>query len=249
MKPMTLTECLSSFNDRFGQTKGEDAEYRKALAAHIGADYQTLMRWLKNDKEPTAERRWRMIIFFQETGYSVFEYAALSAEFQNACALLAYNVVSAKELSLAFGFTGKDTVGSMNKVLYGKQGLPERKVQKLAQFIQERQEALQAAQAQFFADFAAFQYQHETEAVQETVIQAVTSESVMEMSPEEVATQLALFVQMALPYAKFLESDACTPEHRAQLRALAQGNGVFKLANSLNRLCGERVRSESKGDS
>lgn len=254
MTLMTLKECLSSFYDRFGQPKGKDAECRKALAAYIGADYQSLMRWLKTDNEPTGERRWRMITFFYATGYPIVDYTALDEVFQNTCRLLTHGVADANEISLAFGFTGKDTVGSMNKVLYGKQGFPDRKVKKLTKFVRERQVALDAAEAQFLTDFAHFQYQDAAESIHETaVVQTVavtsTPQSVMEMAPEEVATQLALLVQIALPYAQFLESDACTPVHRAQLRELSGRKGVFKLANSLNRLCGERVRNESKGDS
>ena len=45
-----------------------------------------------------------------------------------------------------------------------------------------------------------------------------------------------------LPLAEYVESDACTPEERKLLRALAGIDGVFRLANVLNRLCGEKVR-------
>jgi hypothetical protein len=49
-------------------------------------------------------------------------------------------------------------------------------------------------------------------------------------------------LQSVLPLVEHLASDAAKPEDRKRLREMVPGNGVFKCANALNKLCGEEAR-------
>lgn len=53
---------------------------------------------------------------------------------------------------------------------------------------------------------------------------------------------LARLIASALPLAEYLASGECTQEDRIELRRLVGGDGVFRLSNALNKLCGEKAR-------
>lgn len=58
---------------------------------------------------------------------------------------------------------------------------------------------------------------------------------------------LATLLSSALPLARNINSDNCTPADRSRLRDLLGEGGVFELSNILNALCSERARTDMKG--
>ena len=57
---------------------------------------------------------------------------------------------------------------------------------------------------------------------------------------------LASLLGAALPLARYLESDECTPEVRSKFRSLLGAENLFDLSNLLNALCSERSRKEGR---
>lgn len=58
---------------------------------------------------------------------------------------------------------------------------------------------------------------------------------------------LATMLSSAMPLARYLNSDSCTPEHRSRFRDLMGDGNVFEISNILNSLCSERARTDMKG--
>gem|GEM_PF-3823940 len=253
---MTLRKCLSSFQQRFYRHTGEDAQARKLFAEFVGVSGSATSKWLRGGVLPAGDKRWRVVMFFQLLGYQVTEYLAWNDVYRQAAGMLAHKLVTAEELADTFGFSGKDAVGSMNKVFYGKKNHSQKKFQELEQFVSEGSERLSTAEVAFETRFAHLRYVDMSDEVEPDEIKSDSSSEAgqflqtglfMQMTPEDAAAQLALLVQLALPYAQFLNSEACTPEHRDLLRELAGRNGIFRLNNQLTPLCGERMRKQMEG--
>lgn len=64
------------------------------------------------------------------------------------------------------------------------------------------------------------------------------------ISERPPAMQLATILGAALPLARHLYSDKCSPEDRSYFRTLMGYESMFELSNLLNSLCSERARSQ-----
>ena len=64
----------------------------------------------------------------------------------------------------------------------------------------------------------------------------------MNGSRPHLIEDLAALVRMALPLAECAVSDVYTDDDRERLRNMTQGDGIFRLSNALNGLCGSRAR-------
>jgi hypothetical protein len=253
MKPMTLTECLSSFYNRFPRLKA-DGKTRKKLADFVGASPDTTSKWMRGFAVPTGDYRSRTIIFFHMLGYQVVEYELWDEVLQKAAKVLAFNIAKPHAVSVAFGMSSyTKPLSSMNQVFSGALLLNAKRSESLAYYVKQKSQDIDLGEHKFRYEYADLMLP----AMEHTAVKLEPAKVAEKSSPANVPaldTQvlvevMAGLVTTMLPLAQFLESDSCSPQQRAQLRSLAQGNGVFKLANSLNRLCGERVRNESKGDS
>jgi len=63
---------------------------------------------------------------------------------------------------------------------------------------------------------------------------------------KDVICDIASSVLELLPKVELAISDSFNPADREKIRDLADEDGVFRLANRLNRLCGERARKTYK---
>lgn len=71
------------------------------------------------------------------------------------------------------------------------------------------------------------------------IVESASSEN------ENLLIAAAVF-NAALPLARYLDSDGCSPEQRSNLRRLIGEENMFDLSNHLNNLCSERARDQGR---
>lgn len=264
MSPPTLTlaECFRDFNERFPKT--DQSGQRQLLGEFTGANQeQTINRWLSGKLQPGGEYKWRSIAFFSLLGYKIQLFEAAGYHYKRAIELLALDVITADKLAgEGFGFAGQEPKSRMYRVFEnGETPLSPVRTVTLQNFIDQHVEDLTAAKQLFDEQYGAIKLAAvEISSQPESVVVIPTAQPAAAVRPlrptasavvrpklshDTILTSAANFAQGLLPLLELIASDAFSAAERAELRERAGGDGIFKLSNILENLCGERARNQS----
>lgn len=256
---LDLRGCLSDFARRFPPKK-ENANLRRTLADFTGASFDGAVRhWLGGGRPPVGTYAWKAIVFFQLLGYDVEEYRRLGRAKngqakQRCCVLFAADLISDREFAAVYGYTGQQAMSQLFVALREAKSLSDEKESVIKTFADEYTEAAEEFKATFVREYAAVIVKQSVpqQIAPVPVVPESTSsteaESIAGLDPMLLAKMMGLQIKALLPVAAYLESDQVSDDVRKQLREAAGGDGVFKLANALHRLCGETARKNMRGN-
>lgn len=224
---------------------GSDNTKRDIVARFADVDSGTVRRWFKSGRVPIGETLIRARFYMEFLGYEVEEVQVLNPVIRSAAEMLAFGASTIPEIVKFLGYTeGKVGVEAVLAVFRGAQGVSPKRYEDLKILVELNQELTEGKKkATQRISFEDVQPRHHRS------VQAPLPPRLRlgERSPLNLRQLLiesaAKQVEALLPLAQAIESDEFTAEERAKLRELAGGNGVFKLANTLSRLCGERSRA------
>jgi hypothetical protein len=229
----TTSECLASFASRPNSVE----QLSQMLP---GAHIRTIERWLKEKhQEPAGEYLIRVRVTLAMLGYEVAEFAQLSPVLQKACKLCALDITSIDDLVIAFGYEqGSTGRTQLFKVLREGVGMMPERQRRVEEFIADLDGLISEGESAFKARFALRQQAPVAPCESRAVHTAPSGDA------KAILDSLAHGVTALLPLADRVLTDDYSASDREYLRAAAGGNGVFRLANALYRLCGERARTQ-----
>lgn len=211
---------------------------------------RAVSRWLKGT-QAGGMSLVRLRYYLEFLGYNVEELQHMHPTLRDAGRLFAFGVADLNEIVRFVGYSdGQNGNDSLLLVFKGLGGVSAGKLVQFQAFVDlykdkllEKQQA--TVKVEFLADHSSAKVVCDTPDT--TMLPTATtlrSESQSSTDIHEVVTRsLAAQIKAMLPLVQIVSSDAFSPEERAQLRELTGGDGVFRLANQLYRLCGERARS------
>lgn len=254
---LDLRSCLADYATRF-EGRGHYPQ-RLRLAEFTGASYDnTVVYWLAGKYQPSGEKKWKATVFFHLIGYTVEAFERLRPDYQTVLLLMGYGLADPKELAAVFGYTGEQAVTQFYAVLSRNTELSAQKMDTIHRFAMEHQSAAENIVADVQRDYAEVvlatteEKTFESPAPVNAVVSPLPAPTISQpnagLNPRQAAHSLAYLIKAAEPLAKFLESDDVGDDVRDLLRKLSgsDAGGVFRLANSLTRLCGARARMNIK---
>lgn len=217
------------------------SEEKQIILEYTRVRESTLKRWIGLIM-PEGQNLLRLRCFLGHRGYGVTEFEKLSGLFKTLVYLIADWKIPFIEAS---GRLGYKQVGGLIEVLLGGVGMSDERLDRCRSLIAE------------YANVKIVQ--KETPACGDDVEVRRAVEEVpvlMQFNRQEAQSpilrvngscrweveNLAALVRMMLPLAERVLSDEHTEQDRERLRTLVNGDGVFRLSNALNGLCGPRVR-------
>lgn len=255
----TTAKCLMHLRDAIRKQEDPSAS-RKILADFVGVQEATAQRWFSGEMLPAGEMLVRLRFYLEYLGYEVVELNKLSSSIRNSARLVAFRVVEVddvlKHVGYATGQTGRD---QLSRIYRGEANTSDDKLLKFQEIESLYGMYLQEAQAQTrkielgtstpqkpsrneSSSVTSFPVESNGRKTTSTTLEGV-AKSVDEETREQIIVALANGIRALYPLAVMLESDAFSEDDRAQVRELSGGHGVFRLANSLYRICGERSRA------
>lgn len=266
---LSLAECFRDYSERF--PKKENSKERGYLGEFIKADQSsTVRRWLTGEKLPTGERKWRAICFFEKIGYCVSERTALLPVYWCAIELFAFDIVSAEAIATGgFNITGIDPKDSLLKRIERNAKMTSKKACAVFDVESMYEEELGNAKRVFYEKYGDVMLSVlEVPSTQQKTpvpvvgLKAVPDDTSLEkqknnlkpkitrvestqLSHQTVLLTLGHLINGIIPLAGMVASDTFSRDERAQLRALTGDDGIFRLSNLFEQLCGERARKQN----
>lgn len=228
----TTAECLAHF-----AAHGN----RKLLRSFIPAvDIRTIERWLSGAAKPVGENLIRVRIFLDAIGYRVSELEKLDPPVLDACKIVAFDIASVDDIVGELGYPSAIGARSQTfRVLIGHARVLNNRLTRLKSFTESASDLVQEQEKSFSKRFSVPKKEPALPA------QKPRAPSPMgENRNDAVIAALAAMTRAMLPLAELALSDEFSAEERQKIRDLSGGDGVFRLSNKLNRLCGERARNE-----
>lgn len=240
-----------------------DAEFdgnKKAALAHfvgVKENGSAMRGWFTFKKGkpytfPVGENLIRLRFFLDHTGYQVSEVQKLEAPIRDCGRLLAFRIIEIQDIIQALNFkVSNGDPSHVLTVLRGQNGFSAERLKKLKDFVEEFREFLPEKQQKVPSLRYRGQKNTFTTPMQKPIQHTAparehkfASKAPNVTDKKDLIEGFAMVVKGLVPFARYLLSEACTPEDRDKLRQLAGGDGVFHLSNALNRLCGEQARTE-----
>jgi len=244
----STSKCIVHLKDSI---QNNHRKQRQIIASFIGVGDETVNRWFKEGTLPGGAALVRLRYYLEFLGYGVEELRVMPPALRDAGRLFAFRVADLPEIVQLVGYTegsnGNDTVLAVFK---GLRRASRHKLLQFAAFVELYKDRLldkqQATTKLKLHAPEAMEKVEEKPAIPQVV--AVVHPQRPEMqrvtqSNDVILKSVAGQIMAMLPLVQLVSSDAFTAEERAQLRELTGGDGVFKFANLLFRLCGERSRS------
>jgi hypothetical protein len=229
----TTAECLAHFAKR-----ADCIELMQQMLP--GVHIRTIERWVKEEKnEPVGEYLFCVRVILTALGYEVAEFASLDPTIQDACKMFAFGLVSIDDLASEVGYQAKTARTQLFAVLHGKGGLSPERQQRVKELTQTFETMIEEAEQAFRAKFSPTS----AKSPEPVGLLARAPSTSSDVEKKALLDALARLVMAVVPLAERVLTDDYTPEDREYVRAQAGGNGVFKAANALYRLCGERART------
>lgn len=233
----TVSECFAHF-----AAQEFDRDPKKAVADFFGIVLQpTVSRWFTRFSG-TGENLLKARYFLELYGYKPTELADVPACVQDLGRLYAYSIASFEDITEVFAFSGESPREQAFRVLLGKLGTSKERMQRICEYVEPLSGLIAERRDQWVADLPK-RVQHATaDAPAPTAILPLRKKGpdVREAIVISAATQ----VKALLPLCELLLSDEFSADERNHFRDLSGGDGVFKLANILHRLCGEKARAK-----
>lgn len=236
MKPVlkgTTAECLAHFAKR-----SRCIEAMSEMLPQV--QERTIERWMRGAQLPTGENLLRVRVVLSLLNYEVDEFATLDPMIQKVCKMFVFELALIDDLVTEFGYDRSVNGGDqILRVLRGAGGMRPERRQRVEAIIASFDTMIAEAEQQFRNRFVATGVQP----VEQPVPQAKKTHESCDADKKALLDSLAHSVAALLPLAERVLTDNYTPEDREYVRLQAGGNGVFKAANALYRLCGERART------
>ncbi len=239
MKPIqgSTKQCVA----HLGKILKSDPDYyekRRAMAAFLHLDDQTLHRWFKHGPVLIGESNLRVQYYLEFLGYGVKELQKMQPLFRDAGRLIAFDLISIGEMADYVGF--ECAPGSRSRTLFmvfrGARGTSPEKLERFAELVVKHTPALAARQK---ATEKPVQFES---VVLETAVAAPEKPTLSETGTSAVIQSFAQSVAALVPLAELMVSDRYSAEDREQIRHLAGGN-VSRLSRLLTQLSGEAARN------
>jgi hypothetical protein len=243
-------ECIQHFANEI-KTRRDHFLIRKKVADFVGAGESAVYRWFSGKNPPVGEGLIKIRFYLEHQGYEVKELAGLRPEVRDAARLYAFGILTLSELVVLFGHPpGRGGLDTLLSVFRGMEGISSERAQLYREFISAYAEQLPAKQQ----ELQKIELNSNKDVPAVSLVRLGASERSKPKpaqltlrtsidSHEAIMVAFSGQVKALIPLAELIESDTFTPEQRARTRELAGGDGVFKVANMLFRLCGERARN------
>ncbi|MFA6536078.1 MAG: hypothetical protein WC250_03805 [Candidatus Paceibacterota bacterium] len=205
------------------------------IVEFTGLHPNTVQNWIVTKRMPEGENLVRLRYFLDAHGCEVSELKGISPEVLELGRLVAFKVITFGEAAKVADYPNAH---SLMRVLLGRSGVYPVRLKKIAEFLALKQAELVQKIRVFTAG--------ESSSAGEQVVPVFEANIHTDLSHDLIISALAFQVQAILPLAQLVVSDGFTPEERNKLRELAGATSIFKLANHLNRLCGEKARGADK---
>lgn len=238
----TTVECLRHYGTMLPADKMKP---REPLADYCGVAPHAVWTWLTGRIEPQGESLLRARHFLEEQGYHVTELERLKVEMPvsyELSRLVAHNVISVEEVVKRVGFTCRSWF--YRTVFYRGKPLPER-LRRMEQIVKEL--ASKDVGVKTVVPTVALEVKGEKR--EEAALRFSNGKAKVSEKQLTLDTLVGV-LKVAMPLVERVLSDAFDGEDRGYVREQLGNNGVFKLSNGLNRLCGEKARTiigNSKG--
>lgn len=121
-------EYLSGHRDEF------EGDIRQQLASFTGVSSQTVKRWLNGSQLPIGEPFIRLINFLSHSGFELEEVQCLQPDVSRMGQLISFQVMDLDSICSYLGYNSRD---ALMRVLFGKAGMSEEKIEKLGQLISD----------------------------------------------------------------------------------------------------------------
>lgn len=215
---------------------------RKLIASFTGVLDSTVARWIKDSVAPKGESLLRLRFYLEFLGYNVEELLELNPLIRNAARLCAFQVETLTTVAHLVGYPeGRNGIDGLIAVFRGTRSMSEKRLQHLASFVELYSDQLKGKQ-QATQKVEVMPHKQITPEVPKRPLISRMSRQPLE-AREAIIASIAYSVLALIPLAVIISSDTYTAADRKQVRERAGGDGVFKLANLLYRLCGERTRT------
>lgn len=245
----TTEECFKHF-----ARDAHNFERRKAVAKFAQVVMEpTVRKWFTDRFTASGEKLIKVRFFLDLLGYKVEEIENMDPVFQNLARLFAFDIISFDDVVAICGYEGENARDQTMRVLTGKIGMYADRYQKVYSEVREMAELIEHHRKELLQKYAAYKLPETNGATGPSEGQpAPIAAALPHMSAatprlsahEQVIRSLAHQVEAMLPLADLLLSDQFSAKERARLRELTGSDGVFKLSNRLNALCGEKAREK-----
>lgn len=226
------------------------------LCEFIGVVPSTVHAWAKGKHPAQGVNLIRLWHFLAAAGYDSPEMEKLHPYTKYAGELLAYSIVTIGEVGQIFGVKKVQSthqhLRGMHQTAHPAFELDELKALYDEQLQKEKKklrEQLAGAEGSQEPETMARGPAHSTEPTTTAVSMGSVppTDMLFARNKEAGIMTLATLLSSALPLARNINSDSCSPADRSRLRDLLGEGGVFELSNILNALCSERARTDMKG--
>jgi hypothetical protein len=239
-------DTLSCLRHLHGTIKDDDDffEKRAYIAKFAGVGERAVYNWFRERNPPVGAPLIRLRYYLEFCGYTVEDFPNLDPDIRQSGKLIAFGVLTVEEMAEAVGYPG-DRAGAdaVLKVFRGVQGTSHNKLLQFQTLVELYKDQLDEK----IQSTRCVVPKRSVEASQpkplpvraplRVVARPVLSEH------EALICSFANMVTAMLPLARLVSSDDFSPEDRAKVRELSGHEGVFELANTLFRICGERSRA------
>ncbi len=245
----TTAECFAHFAD------AHRPESVKIICVFTQVPSKTVQDWMYNKGfRGVGLNLIKLRYMLELAGYDVIELRHIPETNKNMGRAIAYGLLTLEELVPIYRFSnGVQPFNQLLRVLLGKGSVVNERMahvrdyeQQLLPRLQERRNEVLTRQPELTVNIES---SSDTRKVADEPNQHAEAPRISSLRPTQVGEHDLLIdaaaglVNTLLPLADLLLSDAYSAEDRSRLRERAGGDGIFKLANRLNRLCGEKARS------
>lgn len=224
----TTAECLKHYGGAIKNSGPDGAAARAPMATFTGANERTVRDWLLGRVPPVGKFIVKARYFLEQQRYAVSELKQLDPLVHELGRLMAHGAIGFDEAVKALGVPGDRY---LLRILHGGIVSMARAtwVDAARKLVEERRDRMPV------------QYSRATAGPAKRLV--ISSAPGGRLSERELVLQaLAGLVQLTIPLAERALSNSFSPEERARLRESTGGDGIFRLSNLLNRLCGEKAR-------
>lgn len=233
--------CLKHLADAIN----DDTAKRHIIARFADVDPGTVRRWFKNERTPIGEPLIRIRFYLEFLGYDVEELHVLDVIIRDAARMFAFGVATIPEIVQLVGYTeGKSGIETVIAIFRGARRTSRKRIEDFGAFVEMNQGVFAEKKRVIRRIEIGTASQLPARPAQASLLPRPRLGERSQLNLRQLFIESAAKqVKALLPLVQAIESDTFTPEERTLLRELSGGDGVFKLANILTRLCGERSRA------
>ena len=239
-----LVEILPRFCSALDLSHGAPGMYTKssAIAEIIGVPTSVVVTWLRDNTQPTGDRRAKLLLLLSIFGYEAKERALLSAKMKTFSDIISTVVdiekasteVNTRDKNILSWIRGEVTpkiTDEISSFLEKYEPIKDEKVRRWKKNLQSAG----------LLQIDSITSEQSLGVVDEKTSKPMTSATL----PDEVIVSAAEMVSAMKPLSDLLLSTSSTPEMRERFRTLAGQINIFALKNNLTRLCGETAFNKS----